>query len=158
MTFDGRVLGAREVEVRLWPNTSSPLWRGPVSALTRRASPREVCIVAELLEGGAPLARNIHHLAAPKDQALPPPGLRVATRVEGETAILGVTSAPLARAVCLTSAVAGDFRDNYFDLLPGESIEVRFWPRGVLDLEALRASLRVRTLADPGSGPASLAK
>ena len=150
MTFDGRVLGAREVEGPLGANTATPLWRGPVSVLTGGASPRETLIVAELFEGGTPLARNIHYPAAPKDQALPPPGLSVETRAEGETAIVRVTCARLARAVYLTSAVTGAFADNYFDLLPGESVEVRFDPTGPLNLEALRAGLGVTTLADAG--------
>jgi beta-mannosidase len=54
-----------------------------------------------------------------------------------------------AKAVYLSSPDhAGFFVDNYFDLIPGEKVEVQFRTRSPIRLSDFRAKLKIRTLAD----------
>jgi hypothetical protein len=43
---------------------------------------------------------------------------------------------------------AGFFRDNYFDLIPGQKVEVQFRTRAGIRLSDFRNKLKVRTMAD----------
>jgi beta-mannosidase len=158
LTFDGACFHDHQAAVALPPNAATPLYRAPLATLVRGRSPRESLIVAELLEGDAPLARNILYLAPAREQRLPPPGLEVEVAADGEGPQVTLAAARLARSVWLSSPEAGRFADNHFDLLPGERTRVAFTPAGPLDLAAFRRGLRITTLVDAFSarrGPAT---
>jgi hypothetical protein len=42
----------------------------------------------------------------------------------------------------------GTFSDNYFDLLPGKSVEVTYRPKEAIQLEAFRKGLGVVSILD----------
>ena len=47
-----------------------------------------------------------------------------------------------------SGAVDGFFDDNYFDVLPGETVTVTFRPRAATTPAALQAALTATTIAD----------
>jgi beta-mannosidase len=120
-------------EVKLAANSSRVIAaRTRVQAL-HGADPARVVLVAELSSpgGGPRLARSLFYFAKTKDLALPDPGLAVAVTPQagGQGAAVRVTARRLARDVRLVATPAPTrpeemFSDNYFDLLPGESITV----------------------------------
>ena len=60
-----------------------------------------------------------------------------------------VAAKQLARNVFLSrGAVDGFFDDNYFDLLPGETVTVTFRPRAPTTPAALQAALTATSIAD----------
>ena len=119
----------------LWEKTSDILVEGNTSkgyvSLTEGealagADPDRAVLVAEAVEGDATLSRSVHYFVKTKDLDLPDPELKVEVGPgrNGES-VVRVSAKKLARAVRLNAdAEKGVFSDNYFDLLPGESILV----------------------------------
>ncbi|MCV5132638.1 hypothetical protein OFL98_28545, partial [Escherichia coli] len=62
---------------------------------------------------------------------------------------LALATDRLARAVCLSlDGMNASFSDNYFDLVPGQPVEVLVRPQPLLDIGEVRRRLRVRSLVD----------
>jgi len=54
-----------------------------------------------------------------------------------------------ARAVYLSApGSVGSFTDNYFDLIPGQQVEVKFRAGAPIALSAFRNSFKVQSMAD----------
>jgi beta-mannosidase len=104
-------------------------------------------VVAEIAAGGVQLSRNIVYLAPTKGVHLMPAQLKVdASGIKGSYKIR-ITSSVLARDVNLSfGSVDAQVSDNYFDLLPGETIEITV--TSVSALDALKAQMKVISLTD----------
>ena len=92
---------------------------------------------------GAHLSVNEILLAPPDALFLP------AARVEANVTAAGlikVSTNATALFVLLTTRANGRFGDNLFLLTPSTSRRLRFFPFGDLDIELLRATLRVEHL------------
>jgi beta-mannosidase len=88
------------------------------------------------------LSRSVHYFAKTKELELPDAGLRLERLSEQDGLVrLRISAQRLARAVRLSSLAAeGVFSDNYFDLLPGETLNIDYrGPRTAqLELRSLR--------------------
>jgi beta-mannosidase len=84
-----------------------------------------------------------------RDLALPAPDLQVAVETTAAGANVRVTAKRFARGVYLSTADGlGTFSDNFFDLLPGESLTVGFKAgAGGPTVDAARLSAALRTLS-----------
>ena len=143
LDFEGRVLFARSLELSLEANASKVYFEAALDEVLGGRPPREVVFVAELFEGAQRLSRSLHYFAKTKDLELPDPELQLerGTPEAGHTE-LQLRARRLARAVRLTSPGSEDsFSDNYFDLLPGEAIQLEY--RG-----AAPQKIEVRSLRD----------
>jgi beta-mannosidase len=110
--------------------------------------------VTELAINGAPAgtrpARNLLYFKKTKDLQLPKPDVKLAVADAGGGVFnVSVTAKQLARNVFLTGgAVDGAFDDNYFDVLPGETITVTFKPRAATTAGQVQAALLATSIAD----------
>jgi beta-mannosidase len=147
--FDGRELFHKEDDVVAKANTSSVAWSIGKRELLRGIDPAHVVFVAEVREGGSLLSRNLMSFAKTKDLALPPPELQAAVEAHGASAAVRVTARRFARAVYLSTADGeGAFSDNFFDLLPGESVTVEWKaPPGAPAVDAARLSAMLRMMS-----------
>ncbi|HVR00999.1 MAG TPA: glycoside hydrolase family 2 protein [Polyangia bacterium] len=145
--FDGRELSRHEQDVVAKANASAPLWSAWKKDILRGADPARVVLVAELREGATLLSRNLLSFMKARDLALPPPELQVVVEARGTGASVRVTAKRFARAVYLSTPDGeGTFSDNFFDLLPGESITVEWrGPAGGPAVDAARFASAVRT-------------
>ena len=93
------------------------------------------------------LSRNLVYLAPVKEVHLKPAQLKVETSgVKGRYKIR-ISSPVLARDVYLSFGnLDVQLSDNYFDLLPGETVEIT--ATGKASLEALKAKLKAVSLTD----------
>ena len=150
--FDGRELQRYEQDVVAKPLSSAALWTGSKRDLLRGADPARVVLVTELREGATLLSRNLFTFEKTRDLALPPPELQVAVEAHGSDASVRVTARRFARAVYLsTKGGEGAFSDNFFDLLPGESVTLEWkGPPGgpPVDAARLASALRIMSVRD----------
>jgi beta-mannosidase len=147
LDFDGKELSRHEQDVVVKANTSAVAWSGEKRDVLRGADPARVVLVTELHEGGTLLSRNLMPFMKTRDLALPPPELQVAVEARGPNASVRVTARRFARAVYLSTADGeGAFSDNFFDLLPGESLTVEWkGPPGGPQVDAARLAAVLRT-------------
>ncbi|HSG28966.1 MAG TPA: glycoside hydrolase family 2 protein, partial [Candidatus Krumholzibacterium sp.] len=93
------------------------------------------------------IAERLFFPAAPKEMALPDPGLTVTVREAKDGYAILLESGNLARGVYLSfGETAGVFSDNWFDMAPGTGKTVSFVTRS--RIEDPSSCLRVRTLYD----------
>ncbi len=159
MNFDGKVLLEDTSAVEVAPLTSKVYldWTLRKLADAGAADTSRVFVVAELTAGGEEISRNIIYLAPVKGVQLKPAQLKVESTGANGRYKIRVSSAVLARSVYLSFGnLDAQLSDNYFDLLPGETVEIT--ATSTASLDALKAQLKVISLTDafaPGDGQAA---
>jgi beta-mannosidase len=160
MDFDGKVLLEEKQEVSIAPLSSKVYLDWPLNKLTAAgaANTSQVFIVADLSEGGTEISRNLVYLAPVKEIHLKPAALKVETTGGNGSFKVSITSPVLARSVYLSFGnLDVKVSDNYFNLLPGETVEITATSGASLD--ALKAQMKVISLTDAfatGEQPATL--
>ena len=154
--FAGNALTRFDQGVTLAANASRAYMTFPERDILKGADPSKVVLVTELEVEGAP-ARPAQQSRATCSTSRRPrtcscPSRRSSSRSRaGANGALAVSvgAKQLARNVFLASgAVDGFFDDNYFDVLPGETVTVTFRPRTPTTPAALQAALSATTIAD----------
>jgi beta-mannosidase len=149
MDFDGKVLLEESKIVDVTPLASKDYLDWPLKNLTiaGAADTSRVFIVADLSAGGAEISRNLIYLAPVKEIHLKPAALKVETTGGNGSYKVRITSPVLARSVYLSFGnLDVEVSDNYFDLLPGETVEIA--AKSGATLEALKAQMKVISLTD----------
>jgi beta-mannosidase len=158
MNFDGKVLLEESRAVDVTPLASNVYLEWSMKKMTDAgaADTSRVFVVAELSAGTAQISRNIVYLAPTKEIHLKAAQLKVeATGANGSYKIR-VASPVLARSVYLAFGnLDVKLSDNYFDLLPGESVEIAVTSNA--SLAELKAQLKVISLTDAFAGDSAAA-
>jgi beta-mannosidase len=149
MDFDGKVLLEETRAVDVSPLTSKVYLDWPMKKLTDAgaADTSRVFVVAELTSGGAQVSRNLTYLAPVKEIHLKPAQLKIETTGSNGNYKIRVSSPVLARSVYLSfDNLDVKVSDNYFDLMPGETVEIT--ATSAASLDSLKAQLKVISLTD----------
>ena len=148
--FSGNALKRFDQGIQLAANASRNYMTFKESDILKGVDPSKVVLVAELEVEGAPPQRNLLFFKKTKDLALPKPEIKLAVAAGANGALaVNVGAKQFARNVFLaTGAIDGTFDDNYFDLLPGETVTVTFKPRAPTTPAALQAALTATSIAD----------
>jgi beta-mannosidase len=149
MDFDGKVLLEENRAVTVDPLASKVQLEWPLKKLTDAgaADTSRVFVVATLTVDSKTVSRNLTYLAPVKEVHLTPAVLKTETVQKSGRYAVRVTSPVLTRSVYVSF---GDLdvklSDNYFDILPGETIEITADSKALLD--ALKSQLKVVSLTD----------
>ena len=153
MDFSGKLLLKDSHAVKVTPLSSQVYLDWPLQKLTDAgaADTSRVFVVADLSADGAEISRNLAYLAPVKQIHLRPAALQVETTGANGNYKISVTSAVLARSVYLSFGnLDVKVSENYFDLLPGETVEIT--AESAASLEAVKAQLKVISLTDAFAG------
>ena len=149
MDFDGKALLEDSHPVDVTTLASKVYLDWPLKKLTNAGAvdSSRVYVEAELTKGGSEISHNITYLVPVKEVYLKPAMLKVETSPDKGDYKIRVTSPVLARSVYLSFRNLNvKVSDNYFNLLPGVTVEIT--AIGPYSLDQLKAQLRVRTLQD----------
>jgi beta-mannosidase len=150
MDFDGKVLLEDKHAIQVAPLASQVYLDWPLKKLADAgaADTSRVFVVAELMDHEeVPYSRNLTYLAPTKEIRLKPAALKVEAAGGDGKFRIRFSSAVLARSVYLSFGnLDVKVSDNYFDILPGETVDVVV--SGADSLEALKAQLKVVSLTD----------
>jgi beta-mannosidase len=149
MDFDGKILLDETKAVDVTPLTSMVYLDWPLKKLSDAgaADTSRVFVLAELSAGKEELSRNLTYVAPVKEIHLKPAALKVETTGANGVYKIRVSSPVLARSVYLAfGSLDVSVSDNYFDLLPGEAVEIT--AKSKATLEALKAELKAVSLTD----------
>ena len=153
MNFDGKVLLEETHPIEVEPLTSKVYLDWPLKKLADAgaADTSRVFVLAELTAGKKEISSNLTYLAPTKEIHLVPAALKVETAKAKGSYKIRVTSPVLARSVYLSfGSLDVKVSDNYFDLLPGETVEIT--ATSVATLEALKTQMKVISLTDAFAG------
>ncbi|MFT3763212.1 MAG: glycoside hydrolase family 2 TIM barrel-domain containing protein [Pseudoxanthomonas sp.] len=152
MSLDGDVLRDERRPVTLAPLSASAVAEYGDAELLAGADRKAHVAVFELEIKGEPASRGVVYFTAAKDIAWPDPGLSAEFRRDGDGFVLDLHTRRLARALWIDfGEIDAELSDNALTLLPGESVSLRISSNAGLD--ALRGTLRVRSLADALASP-----
>ena len=155
MDFNGKVLLEESKAVTVDPLSSKVLLEWPLKKLADAGArdTSKVFVVADLAKGNETLSQNLIYIAPTKEIHLPAASLKVETSGAPGKYVVRVASPVLARSVYLSfGKLDAEPSDNYFNILPGESVAVTVKTRA--SAEELKASLKVVSLVDafPNAG------
>ena len=147
--FEGNALWTGRHDIEIAALKSRSYVTIPLKTLLAGKNPREVFLLAEVLVKGKPVSSNKHFFAVYKELSLPRPQINadvVAVRGGFKVAL---SADKFARAVYLSAPnQKGVFTDNYFDLVPGEKVEVLFRTGATIRINDFRSQLKIRSMVD----------
>ena len=149
MDFSGKVLLEETHDISVDALASKVYLDWPLAKLREAgaADTTPIFVSAELSAGGKIISRNLLYLAPTKEVHLIPARLTLKTTGGNGSYKIHITSPVLARDVYLSfGAIDAKVSDNYFDILPGETVEVTATTSATLD--ELKAQLSVISLTD----------
>ncbi len=154
MDFDGKVLLDEKHDVSIDRLASKGYLEWPLAKLTQAgaADTSRVFVIAELSAGGTAVSRNLMYIAPTKEIHLKPANLTIVSTGANGSYKIRISSPVLARDVYLAlGAIDAKLSDNYFDILPGETVEIVAASNATLD--ELKAQLKVVSLTDAFAAP-----
>jgi len=126
MDFTGKVIWQNS-RANIFPNEISSR---PLSEILHNTDPASVVLVSELMRNDEILDRDLHYFVKPKDLKLIDPQIKMEFLERGDDVAVTVSSKSLAKNVFLFyDGEEEQFSDNFFDVLPGESVKITF-PKG----------------------------
>jgi beta-mannosidase len=134
MDLSGNILWEKTVKVSMEANESKMQFETETKTLLKGFDKKEIVLRANFQREKQSLASALYYFVKPKDLKLSAPGIRstVAAGDNGFSITLACES--LAKNVYLTAnGTGGFFTDNYFDLVPGTDVTVRFVPDKEID-------------------------
>ena len=156
-TLAGKSLSDSTQEIQV-PELSSKIYiQRPLAEFVNAngADAANIFAVADLLVDGKSVSSNVLYFVPAKLVTLPQPQISADLAKSGDAYRLRLSSPVLARSVYISfGALDASPSDNYFDLIPGQPVELTITSAAPLD--QLRAQLKLVTLAD-AFAPASAA-
>ncbi|NIO29535.1 MAG: glycoside hydrolase family 2 protein [Candidatus Latescibacteria bacterium] len=151
LDFSGEKLWQRSIESIIQPNTSKLWFEEKVETLVEDEEKRSAVLVAEVGTEEGQMSRNLQYFVPPKDLNLPKATIARKIKRYKDGYVITLTSDKLAKNLFLRlDDPEGHFSDNYFDLLPGETVEVLFKVKK--RIRNLDEKLRITSLADTFDG------
>lgn len=147
LTLDGKLVDEKRAEIEVEPLSSKVFIKIPLEEIQKLSEPEKVFAVAVLKDGTATISQNITYLVPTAQIALPHPAIQSELTVAGGGYKLRLSSATLARSVYVSFGDNdAELSDNYFDLLPGEPVEIAIQSKA--NAEQLRSTMRIMSLGD----------
>lgn len=124
--FDGKVFFKKNLHIGIPANSSQVFFEAATSELLTGTDSSKVVFIASIIDENGREARNLLYFSSPKNLKLPVPVIekKMEKAVNGYRILLKTDK--LAKGVYLSVPLKGEFSDNYFDMLPGESKEIFF--------------------------------
>lgn len=124
MTLDGKSLFSLEKDVSIQANQSEICAVIPMQDLLNNAKKENAVLRVQLRQGDTILAETLHYFTEVKNLALHDPDLQININETEKTIMLSTNT--LVKNIHLTAGDAVKFNNNYFDILPNETIIISY--------------------------------
>ena len=127
--FNGSSLNKHQFFVDIVSNSSKELFSCEISSLLQKHSKNNVILRSSIIFEGKSLTSNDYFFVKPKELTLPKQDYSVNLKKVDNDFIIAIKSTTfLYRFYILCFNDSGFFSDNYFNMLPGQKIEVLYRP------------------------------
>lgn len=150
LDFEGNELWSEEKQIEISSNSSKIYFDADLEKLLKGIERDGVLLHAEILNSDNELlSENITYFKAVKDLQIQKPEIKFNIEETKNGFIVKLSTDKLAKNLYLRAdEIEGRFSDNYFDLLPGKSIEIEFICREKISLKSFQKALNVFTIVD----------
>jgi beta-mannosidase len=145
--FDGKILWEKSSEITVPANASTNYFEENKTGLLKEAGnlPASSVLVCELVENETVISKNTFYFMPYKVLQVVKPEVTWQVAKSGEGFDITIKTDKLAKNIYLQIAdEEGFFSDNYFDLIPGESVTINL--KTLISEEKLKEVLTLRTL------------
>ena len=134
LDFEGNRLQSQRRDIEIAPLTSRAYLTVPRKSLLAGKDPRAVFLLMEVFVDGRRVSSNKRFFEPYKALSLPRPQIQTDVKPVRGGFRITLSADKFARAVYLSApGHEGFFSDNYFDLLPGEKVEVEFRTKAAVE-------------------------
>ncbi len=126
LDFDGKEIWIETKEVIVPANSSNTFFAAKTAEFLQKVLPNKQFLMVELIENGIVISNNMLYFKPIKDVLLPTPTVKhEIAAVDGGFEIT-LSTDKLAKNLYMTIGdEEGFFTDNYFDLIPGQTVKVK---------------------------------
>lgn len=143
--FSGNEVWSKLNEITIKKNSSTVFFEMELATFLKDKNTTNQLLVADIIKDGQKIASNVLYFKPVKGLKLPTPKIDYQIKENKNGFVLSLQTDVLAKNVSLTADTEDAFfSDNYFDLLPKESVEIKIDTK--LSLEKLKSFLKIRTL------------
>jgi beta-mannosidase len=147
LDFDGKEIWKDVKDVTVPANSSNTYFGTKTADFLKNIQANKQLLVVELIENDAVISTNTLYFKAIKDVLLPKPEVKFEINGADGGYEITLSTDKLAKNLYMTIGdEEGFFSDNYFDLLPGQTVKVKLETN--LDKEKLQEVFAIRTLDD----------
>lgn len=145
LDFDGKEIWKEAKEVTVPANSSNTFFGVKTSEFLKKVQANKQMLVVELNQNGTALSDNTLFFKPIKDVLLPKPEVKSEINVTDGGFEITLTTDKLAKNLYMTIGdEEGFFSDNYFDLIPGQTVKVKLETK--ISKEKLDKVFAIRTL------------
>jgi len=124
--FNGNVFLKKNLSLNIPANSSTVCFDTLGSAMLAGLDPAKVVLSASLYINEFESTRNLLYFVSPQNLSLQIPAFKKTIDKTPKGYLIKIKTDKLAKGVCLSLPLKGEFSDNYFDMLPGEIREIVF--------------------------------
>lgn len=147
--YNGKVVWNCDVQSHVQKNESKRIQSISISDLNRIRKVKDCVLVAELYANGKYISRKTLLFDKEKNLKLPKANISVSVRVEDNKAIYTLNSKTFARLVSINAKNnTNPFSDNFFDILPGESVDITQELKDNQNVDNLLKDITITTVTD----------
>lgn len=127
--FSGKVLMTKQMPIIIPANSSKSYFEASSKDLLKGMNKKNTLMVVAISEKGTLVSRNELYFVPPKEMMLETPKIERTLVASGDGYRLTLKSDKLAKDVYINTKAEGTYSNNYFDILPGETVEIIFTPK-----------------------------
>ena len=143
--FDGKEIWKETKEVTVPTNSSNSYFGIKTAEFLKNVQTNKQLLVVELIENDAVISTNMLYFKPIKDVLLPKPEVKFEINAAQDGFEITLTTDKLAKNLYMTVGdEEGFFSDNYFDLIPGQSVKVNLGTQ--MTREKLQEVFAIQTL------------
>ncbi len=148
VNLDGRELMSQSLDIKVEPLKGKSYLSIPIKELLHERNDSDLVFVAELESNGKIVSTNQYYFKPFKELRVSRPEIKTEISESKDGFKIKLTTDKVAKAVYLSGLSEGVFSDNYFNLIPGKSIEVKFKTGMKMNTDQFKRKLKIRSMTD----------
>ncbi|MBK7709141.1 MAG: glycoside hydrolase family 2 protein [Acidobacteria bacterium] len=148
MDFAGKALNSKAIDINIEPLKGRSYFTQAAADFLNGADDKNSFLLAELEIDGRTVSQNEYFFKPFKELNILRPNIATTVTKSADGFRIVLATDKLARSVYLSGVGDGFFSDNYFNLIPGRTVEIEFRTKQKIGIEEFRGKLKVRSLID----------
>jgi beta-mannosidase len=148
MDLNGKTLMSKTLDISVEPLKGKSYFTQKVGELLNGADDKNVFLLVELKSNGVIVSQNEYFFKPFKEMSFTKPDIKVEIAPSANGFNITLSTDKFAKDVYLSGFTTGFFADNYFNLMPGKNMEIKYRTNQKMSVEEFRKMLKVRSLVN----------